>query len=81
MQEDNSKRIKQLQSKINKIEEEIAGFEKKIAEADKTIGNPDFYTKPESNTFLAEYETLKSKLEEKFKQWEDISAELSTLAE
>ena len=81
VQEDNSKKIKQLQSKINKIEEEIAGFEKKIAEADKTIGNPDFYTKPESNTFLAEYETLKSKLEEKFKQWEEISAELSTLAE
>jgi ATP-binding cassette subfamily F protein 3 len=81
VQEDNSKKIKQLQSKINKIEEEIAGFEKKIAEADKTISNPDFYTKPESNTFLAEYETLKSKLEEKFKQWEEISAELSTLAE
>ncbi len=80
-QEDSGKKIKQLQSKINKIEEEISGFEKKIAEADKVISNADFYTKPDSNTFLAEYQGLKSKLEEKFKQWEEISAELGTLAE
>jgi ATP-binding cassette subfamily F protein 3 len=80
-QEDNGKKIKQLQGKINKIEEDISGFEKKIAEADKVIGNPDFYTKPDSSTFLAEYQTLKTKLEEKFKQWEEVSAELGTLAE
>ncbi|HXP51324.1 MAG TPA: ABC-F family ATP-binding cassette domain-containing protein, partial [Bacteroidia bacterium] len=57
-QEDTGKKIKQLQGKINKIEEEISGFEKKIAEADKVIGNPDFYTKPDSSAFLAEYQTL-----------------------
>jgi len=80
-QEDNGKKIKQLQGKINKIEEDISGFEKKIAEADKVIGNPDFYTKPDSSTFLAEYQTLKTKLEEKFKQWKRFLAELGTLAE
>ena len=78
-QEDTGKKIKQLQSKINKIENDIADLEKKISEADKTIGQPDFYTKPDSNKFLAEYQSLKTKLEEQFKTWEEVSAELSTL--
>ncbi len=80
-QEDNSKKIKQLQSKINKIEDDISELEKKITEADKTINSPDFYNKPDSTAFFGEYESLKSKLEEKFKLWEGISAELSTLEE
>jgi len=79
--EDTGKKIKQLQSKINKIESDIAEFEKKVAEADKAISHPDFYSKSDSNAFLAEYQTLKTKLEEKFKQWEEVSAELGTLAE
>ncbi|HTA83174.1 MAG TPA: ABC transporter C-terminal domain-containing protein, partial [Bacteroidia bacterium] len=79
-QEDTGKKIKQLQSKINKIESDIADLEKKISEADKTIGQPDFYTKPDSNSVLAQYQSLKTQLEEKFKYWEEVSAELSTIA-
>ncbi len=78
-QEDTGKKIKQLQSKINKIESDIADLEKKISETDKTIGQPDFYNKPDSNSILAEYQSLKNQLEEKFKYWEEVSAELSTL--
>jgi len=79
-QEDSGKKIKQLQSKINKIESDIADLEKKISEADKILGQPDFYTKPDSNSVLAEYQSLKTQLEEKFKYWEEVSAELSTIA-
>jgi len=79
-QEDTGKKIKQLQSKINKIESDIADLEKKISEADKTLAQPDFYTKPDSNSVLAQYQLLKTQLEEKFKYWEEVSAELSTIA-
>ncbi len=78
--EDNGKKIKQLQSKINKIEEDISELEKKIAEADKKVNNPDFYNSSDSTAFFAEYQSLKDKLEEKFKLWEQISAEMNVLS-
>ena len=79
-QEDNSKKVKQLQSKINKIEDEISEFEKKISEAEKTLNQPDFYSKPGSEKLVSEYQGLKANLEGKFKQWEEISAELANLS-
>jgi len=78
--EDNGRKIKQLQSKINKIEEDISELEKKIAEADKKVNNPDFYNSSDSTAFFAEYQSLKDKLEEKFKLWEQISAEMNVLS-
>jgi len=80
-QVDNSKKIKQLKSKIDKIENDIAELEKKISESDKVINAPDFYSDSKDNSaFFEEYKGLKTKLEDKFKEWEEISAELNTLA-
>lgn len=76
--EDESRKVKQLESKIKKTEDEIAELEKKISEAEKVINQPDFYeTNKDSAKVLADYQTLKTKLEEKFKVWEGFSEELS----
>lgn len=77
--EDNGKQIKQLQSKIKKIEEEIEALEHTKAESDKKINAPDFYESDDTTVFFNEYNALKGKLEEKFKQWEELSAQLNAL--
>jgi ATP-binding cassette subfamily F protein 3 len=78
-QEDNSKQLKQLQNKIKKIEEDIEGLEKIKAESDKKINTPGFYESSDTTAFFSEYNILKGKLEEKFKQWEELSAQLNAL--
>lgn len=76
--EDEAKKVKQLESKIKRTEDEIAELEKKINEAEKVINQPDFYeTNKDSAKILADYQTLKTKLEEKFKTWEGLSEELN----
>ncbi|HTB30652.1 MAG TPA: ATP-binding cassette domain-containing protein [Bacteroidia bacterium] len=75
-----AKKVKQLENKILKTEDEIAELEKKISEAEKVINQPDFYeTNKDSSKVLAEYQTLKTKLEEKFKVWEGYSEELNKI--
>ncbi len=78
-QEDNSKQLKQLQNKIKKVEEDIEGLEKIKAESDKKINTPGFYESSDTTAFFSEYNILKGKLEEKFKQWEELSAQLNAL--
>lgn len=77
--EDNSKKIKQLQNKIKKVEEDIEGLEKQKAESDKKINAPGFYESTDSTAFFNEYNQVKGKLEAKFKEWEELSAQLNTL--
>jgi uncharacterized protein YhaN len=78
--EDEAKKVKQLENKIKKTEEEIAELEKKISDAEKIINQPDFYeTNINSSVVLTDYQTLKSKLEEKFKVWEGYSEELNKI--
>ncbi len=78
--EDEAKKVKQLENKIKKTEEEIAELEKKISDAEKVINQPDFYeTNKDSSNVLADYQTLKTKLEEKFKVWEGFSEELNKI--
>jgi len=79
VQEDNSKKIKQLQNKVKKVEEDIEGLETKKAESDKIINAPGFYESKDTTAFFNEYNQLKSKLEAKFKEWEELSAELNSL--
>jgi ATP-binding cassette subfamily F protein 3 len=76
---DNSKQIKQLQNKIKNIETDIEGLEKKKAEADKKISAPGFYESTDNTAFFNEYNQLKEKLEEKFKLWEELTAQLNAL--
>ena len=73
------KKVKQLQNKIKKIEEDIEVLEHKKAESDKKINVPGFYESSDTTAFFNEYNQLKSKLEGKFKQWEELSAQLNTL--
>ncbi len=76
--EDESKKVKQLESKIKKAEDDIAELEKKISETEKVINQPDFYEKnTDSSKVLSDYQSLKSRLEEKFKIWEGFSEELN----
>ena len=77
--EDNSKKIKQLENKIKNIEKDIEGLEVKKTESDKKIAAPGFYESADTTTFFNEYNQLKSKLESKFKEWEQLSAELNSL--
>jgi ATP-binding cassette subfamily F protein 3 len=77
--EDNSKKIKQLQNKIKKTEEDIEGLEKQKAESDKKINAPGFYESSDTTAFFNEYTQLKNKLEAKFKEWEELSAQLNAL--
>lgn len=75
-----AKKVKQLESKIKKTEDEIAELEKKISEAEKVINQPDFYeTNKDLSNVLSGYQTLKTKLEEKFKTWEGFSEELNKI--
>lgn len=75
-----AKKVKQLESKIKKTEEEIDELEKKISDAEKVINHADFYeTHPDTSKILADYQTLKTKLEEKFKVWEGFSEELNKI--
>jgi ATP-binding cassette, subfamily F, member 3 len=77
-QADMSKQVKHLESKIKKTEDDIAELEKKISEIEKIINQPDFYEKSaDTSKILADYQTLKTKLEEKFKVWEGFSEELN----
>lgn len=78
--EDESKKVKQLESKIKKAEDDIAELEKKISETEKLINQPDFYEKnKDSSKVLSDYQTLKTKLEEKFKIWEGYTEELNKI--
>jgi ATP-binding cassette subfamily F protein 3 len=75
-----AKKVKQLESKIKRTEEEIDGLEKKISEAEKVINQADFYEKnTDSSKVLSDYQTLKTKLEEKFRVWEGFSEELNKI--
>ncbi len=78
--EDEAKKVKQLENKIKKTEDEIAELEKKISEAEKVINQADFYeTNKDSSKVLADYQTFKTKLEDKFKVWEGFSEELNKI--
>ena len=78
--EDEAKKVKQIEGKIKKTEDEIAEVEKKISDSEKIINQPDFYeTNINSSVVLTDYQTLKTKLEEKFKVWEGFSEELNKI--
>ena len=78
--EDEAKKVKQIEGKIKKTEDEIAELEKKISDSEKIINQPDFYeTNINSSVVLTDYQTLKTKLEEKFKVWEGFSEELNKI--
>lgn len=73
-----SKHLKQLQSKIDKIEAEISKLEADKLEADKKLNNPEFYaTSEDTSSFFVHYDLLKKRLEEKFQHWEKLTGELS----
>ncbi|NNM94938.1 MAG: ABC-F family ATP-binding cassette domain-containing protein [Bacteroidia bacterium] len=73
------KRIKQIQKEIKKIEEEIEGLEKVKSASDKKINTPGFYETEDTTAFFKDYAGLKEKMDEKFKRWEDLSRQLTSL--
>ncbi len=74
------KKVKSLESKIKRTEDEIAEIEKQVSDAEKVINHADFYeTHPDTSKILADYQTLKTKLEDKFKVWEGFSEELNKI--
>ncbi len=73
------KRIKQIQKEIKNIEEEIEGLEKVKSASDKKINTPGFYETEDTTAFFKDYAGLKEKMDEKFRRWEDLSRQLTSL--
>ncbi|MDQ3110685.1 MAG: ABC-F family ATP-binding cassette domain-containing protein [Bacteroidota bacterium] len=68
------KEAAQLKSKISKVEEEISKLEKEIKVIDDQLLDPVKYQEAmKDQTFFANYEAKKAKLEEKMKEWESLN--------
>ncbi len=82
----NKKEIEQQSRKLNKYiancEKKIADFEEEIEEFEKLMADPDFYKNDaESKDMFYKHGQVKTKLDAKMKEWEDLSEELDLLGE
>jgi ATP-binding cassette subfamily F protein 3 len=77
---DEQKEIKRkknhLNNKIKKTEENISLFEAEIKKMDELIINLDYTNEKESTKILAEYENMKTKLNQEMEIWEKTTEEL-----
>ncbi|HEY8405106.1 MAG TPA: ABC-F family ATP-binding cassette domain-containing protein [Flavobacteriales bacterium] len=73
------KQKKKLQNQLQKLEREIELLESKIAEMDVVVANLDYSKMDEANATLAQYNSLKQKLDETMKEWENVGSELESL--
>jgi hypothetical protein len=71
-----AKEIKRLENKLKRTEEEIAVIENKIKMLDQEMSLPSFLENSSNELFFANYQQLKSKLEQEYKNWENIALEL-----
>jgi ATP-binding cassette subfamily F protein 3 len=73
------KQKKKLQNQLQKLEREIESFESKIAEMDEVVANLDYSKADEANATLAQYNSLKQKLDETMKEWENVGSEIDAI--
>lgn len=77
---ESEKQKKKLQNQLQKLEREIETLESKIAEMDEVVANLDYSKADEANATLAQYNSLKQKLDETMKEWEDVGSEIDAIA-
>lgn len=72
----NDQEQKSKRNKIQKIEKEIEELEKQISDIDKKLADPEDYQNALKNNpnLFKEYENLKSQLEVRMKEWENLSS-------
>jgi ATP-binding cassette subfamily F protein 3 len=73
-----NKKIKKIESGIQKAEENIATFEEEIEKMDNQMANP---TGNEDDVFYKKYEDCKKSLEQEMEHWEQLSFEYEELIE
>lgn len=73
---DSDKDRKKLERQVQTAEKRIADLEKQIADFEKKMENPDFYTKPDSQKQINQYDALKKELTAELEKWEFALAEL-----
>jgi ATP-binding cassette subfamily F protein 3 len=77
---ESEKQKKKLQNQLQKLEREIETLESKIAEMDEVVANLDYSKADEANATLAQYNSLKQKLDETMKEWEDVGSEIDAIS-
>ena len=71
--------VNKLKNGIKRAEENIERLEKEIAEKDKVVEELDYSDEDKTAKTLAEYEKLKTDLEQNMKDWENNTVELEGL--
>ncbi len=71
-----AKEIKRLENKLKRTEEEIAKLEEKVRQLDTEMSKPSFLENANNDKFFLDYESVKSKLEQEYKNWENIALEV-----
>lgn len=67
---------KKMKRKVQYLERDIEKLEKQIAECQDKMIDPDFYKDPSSNNVLVLHSNLKSELNRKIDEWEQLVLEL-----
>lgn len=68
---------KQLQRAVQKTEKQISEMETDLKKMEVKMGEPDFYSKPESNDFLQKYQVKKAELAKIYAEWEKAVEQLT----
>ena len=68
-----------MKRKVQYLERDIEKLEKQIAECQNKMIDPDFYKDPSSNEILVLHSNLKSELNKKIDEWEQLVLELDEI--
>ncbi len=67
---------KQLQRTVQRAEKRISELESLISAAEAKMAEPDFYTKPDSQQVIANYQSMKTELDQVMEEWDDAVTKL-----
>ncbi|MBL7775046.1 MAG: ABC-F family ATP-binding cassette domain-containing protein [Saprospiraceae bacterium] len=68
---------KQLQRAVQKVEKRIADLEADLKKMETRMGEPDFFSQPESADVLKKYDAAKAELAQVYAEWETAVEQLS----
>jgi ATP-binding cassette, subfamily F, member 3 len=70
---------KKLERAVQQMERRIEELEEKIGRYERTMGEDNFYNRPEAQKITDEYNALKKELQTATEQWENAAMELETV--
>ncbi len=77
-----SRKLRPLKSELKKAEEEISRMESRRKEIEAMMADPEFYRNGEETKNVSiEYKELKSKLEDKYFRWGELTEEIEKIME